>query len=155
MAMALEEAAQAARCGEVPVGAVVLDAEGRLLARAANRVEHDLDASAHAEVLALRRAARKFGSARLEGCTLVVTLEPCAMCAAALGHFRIRRLVYGAYDPKGGGVDHGAQLFRQPGCLHRPQEIISGMNERESGALLQAFFRGLRSLPLAENRRNP
>lgn len=143
MAIALEEARLAGERGEVPVGAVVLGPDGGLLARAGNRVEGGCDASAHAELLALRAAASRVGSPRLVGCDLFVTLEPCPMCAAALSHFRIRRLVFGAYDPKGGAVEHGARLFAQPGCLHRP-EVIGGVREREAGAMLRAFFRGLR-----------
>ena len=141
MERALLEAREAA--GEVPVGAVVLGPDGGLLAASGNRVERDRDASAHAELLAMRAAARRVGSPRLIGCTLVVTLEPCPMCAAAAVHFRVGRVVFGAYDPKGGGVDHGPRVFDQPGCLHRP-EVIGGVRERECGALLRGFFRGLR-----------
>ena len=137
METALREARQAD--GEVPVGAIVLGPDGALLAAAGNRVERDHDASAHAELLAMRAAARRLGSPRLVGCTLVVTLEPCPMCAAAAVHFRIGRVVFGAYDPKGGGVDHGPRVFDQPGCLHRP-EVIGGVRERECSALLRAFF---------------
>lgn len=144
MEMALQEARAAAARGEVPVGAVVLGPGGQVLARAGNRVEADRDASAHAELLALRDAAGRVGSPRLAGCDLVVTLEPCPMCAAALAHFRIRRLVFGAYDPKGGGVEHGPRVFEAPGCLHRP-EVVGGVREGECAALLQAFFRELRA----------
>jgi len=140
---ALAEARAAAMRGEVPVGAVVLDREGRVLARAGNRVEADSDASAHAELLALRDAARRLGSPRLVDCDLVVTLEPCPMCAAAMVHFRVRRVVFGAYDPKGGGVEHGPRVFEAPGCLHRP-EVVGGVHEQECAALLREFFRGLR-----------
>jgi tRNA(adenine34) deaminase len=140
MEAALEEARAAAARGEVPVGAVVLGPDGELLARAGNRVEADADASAHAELLAMRTAAAALGSARLVGCTLVATLEPCPMCAAAAVHFRVGRVVFGAYDPKGGGVEHGPRLFDQPGCLHRP-EVVGGVREAECGALLRAFFR--------------
>ena len=143
MELALQEAREAGGRGEVPVGAVLLGPDGRVLALAGNRVEQDHDASAHAELLALRAGAARAGSARLPGCTLVVTLEPCPMCAAALVHFRIGRLVFGAYDPKGGGVDHGPRVFDQPGCLHRP-EVVGGVQERECAALLRAFFAGLR-----------
>lgn len=143
MDRALAEARAAAARNEVPVGAVVLDAGGAVLAQAGNRVEVDQDASAHAEMLALRGAARRLGSPRLAGCSLVVTLEPCPMCAAALVHFRVRRLVFGAYDPKGGGVEHGPRVFDAPGCLHRP-EVVGGVREGECGALLRAFFAGLR-----------
>ena len=141
METALHEARAAA--GEVPVGAVVLAPDGSLLAAAGNRVERDRDASAHAELLAMRAAAKRLGTPRLTGCTLVVTLEPCPMCAAAAVHFRVGRIVFGAYDPKGGGVDHGPRIFDQPGCLHRP-EVIGGVRERECGAMLRAFFQSRR-----------
>jgi cytosine deaminase len=127
----------------VPVGAVVLAPDGTVLAQAGNRVEAEHDASAHAELLALRLAAARLGTPRLVGCDLVVTLEPCPMCAAACSHFRIRRLVFGAYDPKGGGVDHGARVFAQPSCLHRP-EVVGGVRETEAGELLRGFFSKLR-----------
>lgn len=139
MDRALREAAAAATAAEVPVGAVVIGPGGTVLAAAGNRVERDHDASAHAELLAMRAAARLVGSPRLIGCTLVVTLEPCPMCAAAAVHFRVGRVVFGAYDPKGGGVDHGPRVFAQPGCLHRP-EVIGGVRETECGALLRVFF---------------
>ncbi|MCX5616187.1 nucleoside deaminase [Bombella sp. TMW 2.2559] len=144
MQQALALADEAARMGEVPVGAVVLDGRDRVLGMARNYVEEWHDASAHAELLAMREAARQHGSARLAGCTLVVTLEPCPMCAAAITHFRIRRLIYGAYDPKGGAVDHGPRLFHRPTCLHRPEEVISGVRERDAGERLRLFFRALR-----------
>ncbi len=143
MDQALAEAQAAAARGEVPVGAVVLAPDGTVLARAGNRTEADADASAHAEMLALRAAARCLGTPRLIGCDLVATLEPCPMCAAALAHFRIRRLVFGAYDPKGGGVEHGPRVFEAKGCLHRP-EVVGGVRERECAALLRDFFKGLR-----------
>ncbi len=143
MQMALEEARAAAARGEVPVGAVLIGADGAVLAAAGNRVEADRDASAHAEMLVLRAGAARLGSPRLVGCTLVVTLEPCPMCAAALSHFRVARLVFGAYDPKGGGVEHGPRVFDAPGCLHRP-EVVGGVREAECGAVLRAFFAGLR-----------
>ena len=139
MAIALEEAGAAAARGEVPVGAVVLAPDGTVLARDGNRVEATRDASAHAELLVMRAAARRLGSPRLIGCTLVVTLEPCPMCAAAAVHFRVGRLVFGAYDPKGGGVEHGPQVFDAPGCLHRP-ETVGGVREAEAAALLRRFF---------------
>ncbi len=137
----MERALEAARAaaGEVPVGAVVLGPDGAVLAVSGNRVEHDRDASAHAELVAMRAAAAALGSPRLIGCTLVVTLEPCPMCAGAIVHFRVGRVVFGAYDPKGGGVEHGPRVFAQPGCLHRP-DVIAGVRERECGALLRAFF---------------
>ncbi len=143
MDMALAEARAAAARGEVPVGAVVLDRDGRVLAAAGNRVEECHDAAAHAELLALREAARLRGSARLPDCDLVVTLEPCPMCAAAIGLFRIRRLTFGAYDPKGGGVEHGPRIYAAPGAAHRP-EVVGGVREAESAALLRDFFAGLR-----------
>jgi cytosine deaminase len=143
MQIALDEARAAAARDEVPVGAVVLAPDGTVLAQAGNRVEAEHDASAHAELLALRLAAARLGTPRLVGCDLVVTLEPCPMCAAACSHFRIRRLVFGAYDPKGGGVEHGARVFAQPSCLHRP-EVVGGVRETEAGELLRGFFSKLR-----------
>ncbi len=145
MDLALQEAQAAAARGEVPVGAVVLAPDGTVLARAGNRTEADRDASAHAEMLALRAAARRLGTPRLTGCDLVATLEPCPMCAAAAVHFRIRRLVFGAYDPKGGGVEHGPRVFEAKGCLHRP-EVVGGVRERECAALLRSFFQERRHL---------
>lgn len=139
MEIALQEARDAAARGEVPVGAVVLGSDGTVLARAGNRVEGTHDASAHAEMLALREAAAARGSARLPDCDLVVTLEPCPMCAQAISFFRIRRLMFGAYDPKGGGVEHGARVFDASSCHHRP-EVIGGIRETEAAALLKAFF---------------
>jgi tRNA(Arg) A34 adenosine deaminase TadA len=139
MRVALEEARQAAARGEVPVGAVVVSADGAMLARAGNAVEATADATAHAELLALRSAAARRGAARLPDCDLYVTLEPCPMCAHALSLFRIRRLVFGAYDPKGGGVEHGARVFQAPSCLYRP-EVVGGVHEREASELLRAFF---------------
>ena len=144
MDLALKEAQAAAARGEVPVGAVVLAPDGTVLAQAGNQTEADRDASAHAEMLALRAAARRLGTPRLTGCDLVATLEPCPMCAAALVHFRIRRLLFGAYDPKGGGVEHGPRVFDAPGCLHRP-EVVGGVRERECAALLRGFFQKLRT----------
>lgn len=143
MEIALAEARAAAARGEVPVGAAVLAADGTVLARAGNRTEADCDPSAHAELLALRRAARRLGTPRLAGCDLYVTLEPCPMCAGAVSQFRVRRLVFGAYDPKGGGVEHGPRVLAAPGCLWRP-EVIGGVRETEAGALLRRFFAGLR-----------
>ena len=136
---ALAEARVAAARGEIPVGAVVLAPGGRVLARAGNRTEATADASAHAEILALRAAAAQRNSPRLPGCDLIVTLEPCPMCAHAISLFRIRRLIFGAYDPKGGGVDHGARIFDAPSCHHRPQ-IIGGVRETEAATLLRDFF---------------
>jgi tRNA(Arg) A34 adenosine deaminase TadA len=139
MDIALAEARAAAERGEVPVGAVVLGPAGGVLAQAGNMVEGTRDASAHAELLALRAAATARGSARLSDCDLIVSLEPCPMCAQAISFFRIRRLMFGAYDPKGGGVEHGARVFDAPSCHHRP-EVIGGVREGEAAALLRAFF---------------
>lgn len=138
MRLALDEAAAAAARGEVPVGAVVVR-NGEILARAGNRTEELKDPTAHAECLALREAAQRLGSPRLPGCDLYVTLEPCALCAAAISLFRIRRLYFGAYDPKGGAIDHGPRWFHQPTCLHAP-EAYGGLGERPAAALLRQFF---------------
>ena len=143
MERALQQARLAAERGEVPVGAVLLAPDGYVLAAAGNETEARRDASAHAEMLVMRAAARALGSPRLIGCTLIVTLEPCPMCAAAASHFRVETIVFGAYDPKGGGIEHGPRIFDAPGCLHRP-EIVGGVREREAAALLSEFFRGLR-----------
>ena len=140
MALALGEARAAAARGEVPVGAVITDARtGAVLARAGNRVEELADPTAHAEILVIRAAAAARGEARLTDCDLTVTLEPCAMCAQAIAFARLRRVVFAAYDPKGGGVEHGARIFAQPGCNHRP-EVVGGVEESEAGGLLKAFF---------------
>lgn len=139
MDVAFAEARAAAARGEVPVGAVVLGPDGAVLARAGNRVEERCDATAHAEMLALREVGHARGSSRLPDCDLLVTLEPCPMCASAASLFRVRRIVFAAYDPKGGGVEHGARVFAATSCHHRP-EIIGGVREREAAALLQAFF---------------
>lgn len=146
MALALAEAEAAARRGEVPVGAVVVSARGELLAVAGNEVEGRCDPSAHAEILALRRAAAGRGSPRLPDCDLYVTLEPCAMCAQAMAHARLRRLYFGAYDPKGGGVEHGARIFERPTCHHRP-ECIGGLREQDCATLLLRFFQARRGNP--------
>ncbi len=143
MELALHEARQAGLRGEVPVGAVVIGPNGAVIASAGNESEQGLDASAHAEMVALRRAAALRGSTRLPDCDLVVTLEPCPMCAAAIGLFRIRRLVFGAYDPKGGGVEHGVRLY-ESSFPHRPHEIIGGVRETECATLLRQFFEQLR-----------
>ena len=141
MTMALAEAEAAAAAGEVPVGAVLVDgASGEVLARAHNRVEEWGDPTAHAELIALREGARLLGAKRLTGADLYVTLEPCPMCAQAVSFARLRRLYFGAYDPKGGGVEHGARIFEQPSCHHRP-EIVGGLEERRAGALLRDFFK--------------
>ena len=138
MARALELAREAASVGEVPVGAVVVK-DGVVIAEAHNAPRELADPTAHAEILALRRAAAALGSERLEGCELWVTLEPCAMCAGAIVHARIARLYYGAADPKGGAVEHGARVFEQPQCLHRP-EVYAGIGEEPAASLLREFF---------------
>lgn len=143
MGMALLQARLAAARGEVPVGAVLLDAQGTVLAQAGNRVEELQDPSAHAEMLVMREAVRQRQGRRLADCTLVVSLEPCPMCAAAMAHFRVGRLVFGAYDPKGGAVEHGARLPYRAETLHRP-EIVGGVCEREAAGLLKSFFQTLR-----------
>ncbi|MDB5416558.1 MAG: nucleoside deaminase [Rubritepida sp.] len=143
MEIALEEARAAALRGEVPVGAVVTDVAGQVLAHAGNRVEERGDPSAHAEMLALREAARSLGDKRLGGATLWVTLEPCAMCAQAASLFRVGRVVFGAYDPKGGGTEHGARVFSHPQCNHAP-EVVGGVREVEAAELLRLFFSALR-----------
>jgi tRNA(adenine34) deaminase len=140
MDAALEEAKAAAARGEVPVGAVIVDgASGEIVARAGNETRALNDPTAHAEVLAIRRAAAALGAERLGGCDLYVTLEPCTMCAAAVSFARLRRLYYGADDPKGGGVAHGARFFAQPTCHHRP-EVYGGIGEVAAAALLRDFF---------------
>jgi len=140
MTRALAAARAAAAAGEVPVGAVLVHGpSGRVLAEAGNRVETDRDPTAHAEMLAIRAAAATLGEPRLTECDLYVTLEPCTMCAQAIAHARIRRLVFGAYDPKGGGVEHGARVFAQPTCHHRP-EVVGGVEESAAGTLLRDFF---------------
>lgn len=145
MRIALEAAQAAAERGETPVGAVVVDpATGETLAVAANGPIGLADPTAHAEILALREAARKVGNYRLTGLTLVVTLEPCAMCAGAISHARIGRLVFGAEDPKGGAVLHGPRFFDQPTCHWRPQ-VAGGVLAEESAALLRGFFRERRA----------
>ncbi|MHB1218158.1 MAG: nucleoside deaminase [Alphaproteobacteria bacterium] len=144
MALAFEEAEAAGARGEVPIGAVVIEAAtGRVLARAGNEVEAANDPTAHAELLALRRAADSLGAPRLVDCDLYVTLEPCPMCASAASFARIRRLYYGASDPKGGGVEHGARVFEQATCHHKP-EIYAGFQERRASELLKTFFRARR-----------
>ncbi len=143
MQAALDQARLAAARGEVPVGAVVVSPEGLILAQCGNRTEASHDAAGHAELLAMRAAAATLGQTRLTGCDLWVTLEPCPMCAAACVHFRVRRLFFGAYDPKGGGVDHGPRIFAAPGCLHVP-DIVGGVREAECARLLSDFFADLR-----------
>jgi tRNA(Arg) A34 adenosine deaminase TadA len=140
MQLALAEAEAASARGEVPIGAVIVEAaSGTVIAAAGNRTEADHDPTAHAELLALRAAARRLGSPRLAACDLYVTLEPCAMCAQAIAFARLRRLYYGAPDPKGGGVEHGARIFAQATCHHRP-EVYGGIEEQRASALLKAFF---------------
>jgi len=138
MDMALAEARAAAAAGEVPVGCVIVH-EGKPVARGGNRTLIDRDPTAHCEMLAIRAAARSLGSERLIGCDLYVTLEPCAMCAAAISFARIRRLYFGAADPKGGAVEHGVKLFAAATCHHRP-EVYGGIGEQEAARLLRDFF---------------
>src|SRR4051812_20615440 len=138
MRRAIELAADAAAAGEVPVGAVVSRGE-QIIAEARNAMRGSSDPTAHAEMVAIRAAAEKLGSSRLDQCTIWVTLEPCAMCAAAISLARIKALRFGAEDPKGGGVVHGARIFAQPTCHHRP-DVLGGIGEAEAGALLRAFF---------------
>jgi tRNA(Arg) A34 adenosine deaminase TadA len=138
MRRALELAAEAAADGEVPVGAVVTR-NGEMIAEARNAMRGGTDPTAHAEIVAIRRAAERLGQPRLDDCTLWVTLEPCAMCAAAIAIARVAGLRFGAEDPKGGGVIHGPRIFSQPTCHHRP-EVLGGIGEDESADLLRAFF---------------
>ncbi len=139
---ALAEARGAEAADEVPVGAVIVR-ESVVIARAGNHTLRDRDPTAHCEMLAIRQAAASLGSERLTGCDLYVTLEPCAMCAAAISFARIRRLYYGAADPKGGAVENGVRFFASPTCHHRP-EVYSGINESEAAALLKEFFKARR-----------
>jgi tRNA(adenine34) deaminase len=143
MELALVEARAAAARGEVPVGAVIVGADGAILAAAGNRTRELHDPTAHAEVLAIRAACQRTGSERLTGCDLYVTLEPCPLCAAAISFARIRRLYFGALDAKGGAVDSGSRLYAQPTCHHAP-EVYGGLAATESAALLTAFFAGRR-----------
>ena len=138
MRRALDLARDAAAAGEVPVGAVVTLRE-EVVAEARNAMRESLDPTAHAEMVAIRAAAAKLGTSRLDECTLWVTLEPCAMCAAAISMARIKTLRFGAEDPKGGGVVHGPRIFAQPTCHHRP-DVLGGIGEEESAELLRAFF---------------
>ncbi|MCC6913544.1 MAG: nucleoside deaminase [Rhodospirillaceae bacterium] len=139
MNLAYREAAAAAARGEVPIGAVVVGPSGEVLAAAGNEVEARNDPTAHAEVLAIRAAGEKWGAPRLPGCDLYVTLEPCPMCAAAASFARIRRIVFGAYDPKGGGVEHGPRIFSQPTCHHAP-EVVGGVEAGRAEQMLKGFF---------------
>lgn len=138
MRRALDLASGAAQAGEVPVGAVVTRGDA-VIAEAANAMRGSTDPTAHAEIVAIRRAADELDTSRLDECTLWVTLEPCAMCAAAAGLARIARIVFAAEDPKGGGVMHGARIFAQPTCHHRP-EILSGIGAEQAAAQLRDFF---------------
>jgi tRNA(adenine34) deaminase len=142
MDLALDQARAAQAAGEVPVGCAIVRG-GAVIAAAGNRTIADRDPTAHAEMLAIRRAAAALGSERLGDCDLYVTLEPCAMCTAAIALARIRRLYYGAADPKGGAVEHGVRFLQSPTCHHRP-EVYGGIGETESAALLRAFFEARR-----------
>jgi tRNA(adenine34) deaminase len=142
MDLALQAAENAAKAGEVPIGCVIVR-NNEVIATAGNRTIRDNDPTAHAEVLAIRQAARKLGSQRLNECDLYVTLEPCTMCAGAISFARIRRLYFGAADPKGGGVDSGVRFFAQPTCHHAP-EVYSAVGESEAASLLRAFFQARR-----------
>lgn len=142
MLRAMELAAEAAAAGEVPVGAVITR-RGEIVGEGRNRTREMRDPSLHAEIVAIRQAALATGSERLEGCELWVTLEPCAMCAGAIVHARLAKLCYGAADPKGGAVEHGAHVFAAPNCLHVP-EIFAGIEEARCAALLRDFFRARR-----------
>ncbi|MFL6755930.1 MAG: nucleoside deaminase [Sphingomicrobium sp.] len=138
MRRALDLAAEAAQAGEVPVGAVVTLGD-EIIAEAQNTMRGSSDPTAHAEMVAIRAAARELGASRLDDCTLWVTLEPCAMCAAAIGLARFKALRFAAEDPKGGGVVHGARIFAQPTCHHRP-DVLGGIGDEEAGELLRRFF---------------
>ena len=143
MQRALAEAEAAAARGEVPVGAVLVDPAGDVLAADGNRMAELSDPTAHAEMLVIRHAAEHLGQSRLIDCDLYVTLEPCPMCAQAISFARLRRLYFGAADPKGGGVDHGPRIFASSSCHHRP-EVYGGIAERRAAALLETFFRSRR-----------
>jgi cytidine deaminase len=143
MEVALGQARLAAGRGEVPVGAVIVAPDGSIIAAEGNRSRELSDPTAHAEILALRAACRAAGSERLPGHDLYVTLEPCPMCAAAISFARIRRLYYGAADPKGGGVEHGARVFSHPTCHHLP-DVYPGLGEVEAATMLRSFFAGRR-----------
>lgn len=140
MAQALAEAEAAAALGEVPVGAVIVGANGTVLAREHNRIEERSDPTAHAEILVIRAAAALLGTPRLVECDLYVTLEPCPMCATAASLARLRRIYFGAEDPKGGGIEHGPRIYASTSCHHRP-EVYGGIGATRSGELLRAFFR--------------
>ena len=142
MDLALKAAETAGKSGEVPIGCVIVR-DNAVIASAANRTLTDRDPTAHAEMLAIRTAARKIGSERLVDCDLYVTLEPCAMCAAAISFARVRRLYYGAADPKGGAVDSGVRFFAQPTCHHAP-DVYSSVGENQSATMLREFFKARR-----------
>lgn len=142
MSVAFAEARAAEARGEAPIGAAIAR-DGVIVARAGNRTRADADPTAHAEMLAIRAAAQALGNHRLTDCDIYVTLEPCAMCAGAISHARLRRLYFAAHDRKGGAVENGPRFFAQPTCLHAP-EIYGGIREREAAALLSAFFRARR-----------
>jgi tRNA(adenine34) deaminase len=144
MQLALLEAEKAFSLDEVPVGAVIVDAHsGEVITSSHNEMAGRSDPTAHAELLAIQKACHSLDQGRLENCDIYVTLEPCPMCAQALSFARIRRLYFGAYDPKGGGVDHGAKVFNAPSCHHRP-EVIGGLEEEACSSLLKKFFEGKR-----------
>jgi tRNA(adenine34) deaminase len=143
MTLALDEARAAAVRGEVPVGAVIADAAGTVLASGGNETRATHDPSAHAEIVAIRRACAALKTDRLIDCDLYVTLEPCPMCATAISFARLRRVYFGAYDPKGGGVENGPRIFNQPTCHHAP-EVYGGLAETEAQTLLRTFFAGRR-----------
>ena len=143
MRRALSEAEAAGQRGEVPIGAVVVGPDGALISAAGNRTRELNDPTAHAEILVIRAACAALGSERLIGCDLYVTLEPCPMCATAISFARLRRVIFAARDPKGGGVEHGARVFSQPTCHHAP-ELYPGLAEAQAGALLRTFFQAKR-----------
>jgi len=143
MERALQEARAAAARGEVPVGAVITGPDGTVIAAAGNQVEAEKNPVAHAEMLVLQTARTVLGRRFLSDCTLTVTLEPCAMCAGAIAAFRIKKLIFGAYDPKSGAVDHGPRIFSHPTTHHKP-EVVGGVREAEASALLRTFFGELR-----------
>ncbi len=152
MLIALEEANAAYRREEVPVGAVVLDPlTGEVIARGGNRTIADKDPGAHAEMLAIREACRKLGAARIPGMHIYVTLEPCPMCATAISFARIEKVIFGASDPKGGGIIHGPKIYEQPTCHHRP-EVVGGIEEERCGQILKDFFRERRQAKREEQR---
>lgn len=143
MPQLLTLAQTAVNAGEVPIAACIVGPEGAVIAQAHNEVEAHRDATAHAELLVIRQACQTLGTKYLEDCTLYVTLEPCAMCAQAASHVKLKKIVFGAYDPKSGGVEHGARVFSHPTCHHAP-EIIGGVMESECGLVLSEFFKAKR-----------